>query len=513
MTERVTHRCLALASWLLPLAMALAVNLPWLDAPYGPGANNGGSFLGVFARTWERHGFLELRGLPIGCFGIEAPEQGRAYVNHPPLGLWLAGTGPEEWRGRLPSTLAHIGVTLLMVGALRRLGWPLPAVTLSGLAVGVSPCLSFWVGVSLQLPVMLAGFAQLLLCRRAIATGRGYWLPLVGLVAFLGTWLDWSFAFYCVALWPLILGPGTGRRFRVILAAFLGTVAGVGTLYTWAQWALAGPRAPQGDAMQVFRERAGTSVGPPADWNGWWEDISVHLLQGHGWPLLILGGAGLVLALGRNWRLAAALLTAPALHMTVAASHAREHIHLTAFLALPLGLGLGALSALPRHYGRLFAAAGLIAVAATAVQTVELNRAGASPVFQRLGLTLDEASADFDSEGKVLATYRVYYNLPYCWPCYLESPLTVSWATTLDNFRKLAAHHPGQPKRFLGLEWEVDPPERASEFLPVDPELFAWMEENAVAVEEVPRLLLPVRFIARGLTVRATRVRLFTLPH
>lgn len=517
-TEPQVERPRPHLGWLLPalgipLLVATALHVPWLDDPFGPGANNAGSFFGVYARTWDRHGFFELRGLPVAMFGLGDPAQnGVAYLNHPPLAFWASAGGDEPWRLRMPSFVAHLLLVLFIGGlALGRERRMLRAAA-SALAVAVAPCLVFWVGVSYELPVMAIGVLLWMIGARIVDGGHRLWHLPLALAAFAGVWLDWSFGLYCLALWPLATIRGGFRRsLEVAGVAALGVALAIGSWWWWAGWAQEAPKAPRGDGLGVFENRAEETIGLPADWGVWAEGLLERLLEGHGVAFLVAGAAGLVLALFQRPRITLALLTAAVAQVVIPAEHARTHIQFTAFLVLPLALGIGCLASGPRRLALVGALVAVVACGFVARDAVDDQRAGTHAIFADLGLTLDEASADFDALGQFARAFDVGFNLPYVFPYYIESPFTAPGILAPAQLQELLGRERINGLRFLLLEWEVTPAEKADRFFPTDRRLVDALEASGAPATEIPRLITTVRFENGGFDVHIRRARVFTL--
>lgn len=507
--ERVPVLLLAV----LPPLLALGLHLPWIDSAFGPGCNNAGSYLSVFARAWERHGFLELRGLPIHSFGLEPTTEGEVYLNHPPLPFWLAGWSSDEWVARLPATVGHLllcGLTALLAARLlaSRLGG-----LLAGCAVATNPCLAFWVHCSFEPLVMVCGLGSLALAPRAVLPGAWSARLAICAIAFVGVWCDWSMAFFLCGL--VCWWPGDRERLRaaswMLGSVFLASVAAIGTVVAWARWAQAGPLAPRLDGFVPFLDRAEETLGFPEDWGLWFEAVGGRYLEGHGAVVIGVGLLGCLVFIRRAPRLFLALLVASALQVLVPADHALDILHFTSFAAIPLALGVGALGARAGGVGWGGILLALVVLGAGTLDTVRSKEAGADTIFADLGWSIDEAATRYAEDGSLAQAYVVHSSLFYAYMRYIESPYVGFGPDTPAGLDTLLPWQEVAGLRLLVMEWETSGEGAAARFLPSPTALVARLEAEGYPAYRVPRLERTVRIPDGDFDVRIRRARVFTL--
>jgi hypothetical protein len=80
------------------VASGQILHLPELGRPFGFDETNLSSYFAVFVRNFEKHGFAELRGVPMGVSVVDTPQA--AYMTHPPL-RQSVGSGSAEERGQV----------------------------------------------------------------------------------------------------------------------------------------------------------------------------------------------------------------------------------------------------------------------------------------------------------------------------------------------------------------------------------------------------------------------------
>ncbi len=461
----------------LLLAFGLALHLCWIAAPFGFHEINAGYFFGPFAQHWERFGWFELRGTPLGASAValpETPQQGHPYWNHPPGFAWLCSlAGTAEWQLRLPCVFAAIGSgPLLFLLARPRL--PAAAALLAGLLVQCCPAIAFSAVVSYESVVIACGLLLLLLHERARQSRRA--ALGAAAVAALGLWMDWAFGFYLLALglWSL---PARGRVWLVRLARpAAAAAASLLGIVAWRAWAGGAPLLPPpqpGHESAVAMLVRALLVAPP--WGLWLELVGDRLRDGFGPALLLAAAAGALPAVLRAPRLVGTLLLPALLNLLVFRNHAAGHVMFFAYAGPPFALAaahLFALAARWRSAAAVAAALGLALVGATTWYTAEWKRGAVSPMFRTLGATLsrlaEEPSPDGDVRPSLVAT-NATQNYPY----YVRSPRVLLSPVVA---RAAIAAQRGGPSRlryvYVDTEMRVpgQPVQRAG-----DVELRAWL--------------------------------------
>ncbi|MBL8900956.1 MAG: glycosyltransferase family 39 protein [Planctomycetes bacterium] len=450
-----------------PVLLALLLGLPFLFDPFGLFELNAGSYYGVNAKNWERLGFAELRGAQVGPGLYASGAQPLPLLHHPPGGPWILCLGSSaEWRLRLPPILAHALAVWLLFGAVARVHGQRAAL-LSAFFLALVPVLAVQTQSSLETLVIAAGILLLEIdarTRLAPPSGRTQMQRAVLLlVALLGPWIDWFFAFFAAAL----LVPHAGEPLRLALrrAALPVLVSACSCcgVFAWKAWALSAPIFSGASAgldtwslvENVILERR--PLGPLL------EAVGLRLLEA---ATPFLGAAGL---LGVLWMLSRApreilrWLLPGALVIAIFAEHSATHVHFVSMLvpalcvAAGVLLGAGGRAIVPRRALAMAIALGLL------LCTLEQRFAGRTDYFQELGRTLVQSTRSDSGEGLArpcfVATNAAgrmpyYIDTPYFWP------LPVSKVEELEP--ALGALDGSTGARFLYLDiaassWSAEP--------------------------------------------------------
>ncbi len=355
--------------------MAIFLGTSWgtISGPFGD--SHDGRNAGVWAsgaRSIRDHGTIESR------LGAWSADRG-VYANHPPL-LYVqtavADFVGRDWNvaTRAPAWLGSVVALFLLAQLLRERGLRPSAVGGAVVLVAASPMFLVY-GTMLDTPVTSLPFALglLLLWER---TRDGIVGPPSGLFALA--------ALAVLAGWQSLLvaaGVGVWAMVRVILrrgpkqlnlTVVSGVVCGVVVLALWQLWAYGWSLQPVLDQFQV---RTGQTAAASSSFGDLlarqYRDVS-HMF---GLPLLVLGVAGLVLAVAdRRTRALAAIGTIVTIsYVVVFRNGALAHDYWDYWLLWPLAVGLGVgldrlARALPPRRGKevgFAAGTALIALVAT----------------------------------------------------------------------------------------------------------------------------------------------------
>jgi hypothetical protein len=409
-------------AYALLLAAALALQLPWWGRPFGDSDLNAGGWFGLFLRYFERFGFGTLHGTPLASLvaGHAADPFADAipYVNHPPgltWLLWLAGT--SETAMRAPTQLLWLLASVCLFELLRaRFAAPWAA---GGALVHLAlPSNAVLCQVSYETAVLGFGLPLLLATERlAAARGRAAfaWRGLQFAAAFLGTWMDWSFAFVCAAAAVLARG-----RPRLLLAPVAGGALALLAYWLWLRGALPlfRHRPPGADLAALVREHVLGNRPPPGEF---FAGAGKYLALANTALVPLLALPGLALLLRRDAALAAALLLVAFLHPLTFAHHATSHFHFWGYLGPLLGAAFAAHATLRpgwlRALGALVVAA---AVTAAALGSIDAQRRNDTTLFRDVAATLARAAA-----GDGGARWLVGHNFPQVYAYYVREPEVV----------------------------------------------------------------------------------------
>jgi hypothetical protein len=457
---------LALAHATLLFA-ATAWHLPGIGRPFGAADVNAGAYFGNFLRTFERFGFGALRGVPLAEQMKYEPAQGTPYFNHPPgLTWWMYSIGTSEAAMRvatlLPTMLAGASLLELLRG---RCG--LLVALLASLAFLLLPSNALLCQASYETAVLGCGLPLLLATERILqgAPRRRLWQGVQVAATFTGTWSDWSFLFFCVALLPV--AAGRQGALRALLVPCVSGLAAVGSILLWQHWALLAPtwsgKRREQDVFALLKEHVGERA-PLLDFlSGAWRSLSLA----NTWLVPIVASPGLLLLAWRDPRLLLALSCAGALHPLLFSKHAVDHFHFHGYLGPLFVAGLGARAHYQIPAARNFAAT-LCAGAAlfAAFVSLDLRRKNETTLFRELGESLSALADDGAPDGGFL----VASNFPHLYAYYTSSPAVVvpfiarpTWieaGRTLPRYRGVRYLY--TERGGLALPWETTSPELRS---------------------------------------------------
>jgi len=395
----------------------VAMQLPWIAEPFGFLENNAGFFFGPFAQSYERFGFFELRGIPLGPYEVwpESPRGGYSYFNHPPGTAWVhAALGTREWQLRLPSVLATIASGVLLAMLVRRRVAAVPAAA-AGMALQAFPVLAFGSQVSYEPLVLVCGLALWLAFLRAQDGERGAkaWLALA---AVLGPWADWSFGFFVLGL-VAFAEAGSVRQVvqRLAMPFFLAGASLLGVL-AWVAWAKTAPFvAPAGGQSETAAAMFLRAIGT---WPAW------DVLQGAVWTNLADGLTeagclatllGVALLSRSDRRLAFAALVPATSNVVLFANHATTHLMFWCFFVVPAGLGVAALVHACRNIAWLRWAVLVSLLAQPIAVAVRFKQSATAPVFRELGEALARAAEEprMDGAEPTMVATNAFRSYPY----------------------------------------------------------------------------------------------------
>jgi hypothetical protein len=472
------------------IAALLPQALVGLDRPFGVHEIGAGGYFGVYVRNWENLGFVATRGLPLIPQVVEDLADATPYTNHPPgLGWLFALTGRSEAGFRLPTLLGSaLAGWLLWLLLVPRVGAARAAA--GALALVTAPVLAFY---------CQANYEPL-----TCAAGLGLWLaaerrnrPALIVAAVLGLWIDWLFAFFVAAL-PLLL-LRRPESFRRLLPAFIATAAAGVAILGWTLWARAHPGLAEGagEAAESVVQRAVLERPAAAEFLA---ATAASLRGAFGLPLLLLGAAGWIALLARDWRLAAAALAVQGMTVVVFPHHVMTHSLFLAYLAIPLAAGVAALPLPPRAPPWLLLLVPLVA----GVESARQLRLSATPFFRDFGRAASDAAGGAGPDGPFVAT-----NNPYVHRCYVDTPRVLLHPVVRPPELEAGLRALGpQGARYLHLTF-TGPLLDVIPYLQPLPELERWLA--AFPRERVPQLETTIRMPPDGTSVRIVQAWLYRL--
>jgi len=488
------------------VVLGVLIQLPWLDAPFGPDMVNPAAYFGPFARSFRAFGFDTLRGVPLTVSPYQQPREGLIYLSHPPGTAWILGLGGgAEWTLRLPTAIGVALAALTLFHLLRSQVGDRRAFV-AALFLLILPVLAVFSQGSYEGLVLPAGLLTLLAAERVTSgagKGRALWGLVLILISLVGPWLDWAYGWFTAALFILCARRPAGRHLLCALFSSVAAVASVIGTLLWKAWALQAPalggRKP--GSLEAALQEVVLDRPPLGDFL---HALLERLTQGFTWPVVILGLVGALVALKRHPRITLALLTAGILNPVVMAKHTMGHVFYLAYLAPFVVLGLVSLPLPGKGIARAAAALLLaLSFAACSVRTAEAMRAGSDPFYRDLGGVLDEWSAQREGE-RIVRVYRVLTNVPQLYPLYFETPL---FAQVMDRTGVESVLREGGPAgvRYLHLRIE----DERGPILPEAPDLLPFLRR--FPSRRIPLLERRIERPLDGAVYRVTRAEIFFL--
>ncbi len=451
-----------------------AMQLPWITEPFGFLENNAGFFFGPFAQSYERFGFFELRGIPLGPYEVwpESPRGGYSYFNHPPGTAWVhAALGTREWQLRLPSVLATIASGVLLAMLVRRRVAVVPAAA-AGMALQAFPVLAFGSQVSYEPLVLACGLALWCAFLRAQDGQRGAKAWLV-LAAVLGPWADWSFGFFVLGL-VVLADVGSFRQLAQVLALpFLVAAASLLGVLAWLAWAKAAPFVmPAEGQSETAAAMLVRAIGTWPAWSVLRGAVATQFTDG-----LTEAGCGATLLgvalLSRfDRRLAFAALLPAASNVLLFANHATSHLMFWCFFVVPAALGVAAVVHALGNSARLQWALLLVLLAQPVTVAVRFKQSATAPVFRELGESLARAALVKRADGAepTMVATNAFRSYPY----YVASNKVYLGPVT-DPALVESAQRGGGKVQFVYVAAELE--DSQGRVAPLaSPELLAWLQ-------------------------------------
>lgn len=427
------------------MLVACALHLPRLHRPLGSGEINAGLFFGLAIRNWDAVGFAHTRGAPLGWQIWRPEQQAIPYLNHPPgLFWWMAALGTGEWAQRLPTVLAAAAAAVFLFLLLRAALGTLPA-AIAGLTLLGAPTFALYSQASYETVVAAFGLGLWWAhAHRHAAGGAGRrWAVPTMLLAFLGAWMDWSFALFCGALVPLAASRNPAKTLRALALPAIAATFALATILAWKAWALASPHLHDDAAGGDLATTLSATILERPPLRRWLAGVAQLVPATASLPVALAAIAGIPVLLRRAPRLALALLFAGVSHFVLFGKHACDHVHFYCFFAVALAAASAALAAIGRPGGGLRRAGTIAALAVAAGAWLTTARAladDATGYYRTLGGVLD-AAAGPDTGGP---PGRVLHNAPRVYPYYVTSPeVLITPLVKLDVLRSLC-HAPGR---------------------------------------------------------------------
>lgn len=393
------------------LVLGAAAHLSQIDAPFGFGEGNAGSYFACVAKGYYDFGFAALRGAPFvpDIYGGLSP-----YLHHPPLGFWLVAMfGAQEWQMRTTTLIAHLVSALVLVQLVRPLLGDVRAL-LAGTMLLLLPTFYLDIQAS-QWPFTIAcGLLLLLGFDRQRRSSSWRWRLLTAAAAFVGPWIDWHFGFFCLALLPLVEWRAPAIRRLVIAWTLSG--ASLALFLWWRHWAAHAPIwAAPGEGISNASLVSGTILLRPP-----FLDQLRGMLACSGTaltvPVLIGMVVGLPWLIARAPRHAAALLVAGLLGSLLFGNHVLTHTD------FPSMLGPFAVTAAAAMFARHRLGIVLIAVVLGVGGWSSLQRVRASRTtfFRAYGHAATAATREVLADGSE-RHYIVASDMSWAYRYYIDS--------------------------------------------------------------------------------------------
>ncbi len=473
---------------LLPLFIVLfasALLLPWLGRPFDANETNAGWYFAAISRNFAEHGLLELRGCPLLYTGLDDTRFGFPYLTHPPGTFWFyALFGPEEWKMRLGSLLATaVGALGLFALARRRFG--APSAALAACLYCAFPATAVYAQLTYETVVSAFGLWMLVALTALRDTSaerpwRRRVLQVTGFVcAFGGTWMDWTFASYCLAAAPL---AWCGLRFRAtigtLLAPAIGAVAAAAGVFAWKAWLKGAPALPKLDAAVSVGDTVSGVIAERPDAAVYWRAFGEHLVDCYTTPMLAACALGTWFLLRRDWRLGIGMLAAGIFVPLLFGQHVvNEHRLFFAYFAPLFALLGGGLHVWLTRFPKPAIAIGTLALLAIPTwSSLDTRIEGATPFFRDFGETLSAAAAETTDLG--VKRYDVVHN-GIAYGCYLDTE-RIQFPPFLDP-TWVASGMNSIPRergiRYLWLDATYDPPIANTAGSPMGQALAAYLAQ------------------------------------
>ncbi len=457
--------------------LTVVFHLPHLNEPFGSHEQNSGCYFGVFARSFADHGALTLRGVSVYKTRFQPLSEAILYQSHPPGVGWIASIfGVEEWCIRLPFVIAGAlcGALLCLllagtVGSLRA--------ALAGLLFALSAGVAFDGVVSQETMVGAAGLSLLLAFRRANDDDakRRHRLAVVG-VAFAGVWLDWTFAWWLLALIPLAPRKNAAIFVRALAGPALASIVSLALLFLWRHWAMQAP-AFVGRAVTGGVDAFAAAV---TDRRPSWQDFAAGACAriGESMPgaVLVCGGLGLWrwFRVGRG--LAAALLAPVVLNALVFSHHFATHVQFVSWIGLTVAAAVAAgAEALRRPMLRRVGLLMMVLIVGwTAFDARSVWGGRSGTYFRDLGAFFDREAAEIPPGRPPRRIWYTVCNLPYAYAAYINTPYVAAGVVTDEALRTLiACLPPGVGLKFIAVTVDLEPAEGPAAQFQLDAELEA----------------------------------------
>ncbi|MCA8942748.1 MAG: glycosyltransferase family 39 protein [Planctomycetes bacterium] len=460
--------------------LGLAFHVPRLFRPLGDLDGCAGPYFGVFFRNYEAFGFGELRGMALWRQLVPVPQAGEPYLHHPPGTWWtMYALGGAEWSMRLPTIVAAIVAACLLCRLLARpLGhW---AARFAGASLLATPVMAVYCQLSYE-PIAIAFGLGLVYAtirvRDAIDRGtRVRWMLAQGALAFVGTWMDWSFGMFCFGLAAFACSKSISSMFLQLVTPAIAAGVAVVTVVAWQKWALESPLVvlpptATGSIDKIVEE---TILSRPA-WGKYLAAIEHWMRHTVGLPMLVTAIVGIVPLFARAPRIATALLVTGVAHFGIFAQHAVQHPHFfcltSPFVAAAAG---AAVCALWRRVPRISAFLASAVLIATWVASIELDASTSSTFHRDIGRVLTEATIVRDADGRPTGErIGVMTNFAPIWPYYVTDP-HVLVVPPVTNLSWLESVHRDERYRYLWLVVEKPPGVPWND--PLDPDVRAFLE-------------------------------------
>jgi hypothetical protein len=476
------------------IGLGLSFHLPRIDRPFGGSDQNPGIYDATYARNYERLGLRETRGSQLGRYLLTDVSQGAVDVRHPPgVPLLYYAIGTAEWQVRLVTVVGSIVAAILLYLILTASFCH--GASLFGAAVFLlSPNVALHSQASVEDILIPTGLALFLALRLAAAGGKVAPRAVVIAATAIGPWIDWGFAFFCLACVPICwAGTVAGTLRRLALPATVSILSLVSVL-AWRAWAsgalgLVVP-ANDMDVGQLFATYV-LERPPFLDFVSSRANLATASMT---WTLVVLLVLGILPLWRRDPKLATALTLTGLLTITAFATHGdwAYYTNLVPLVAASAAALFAAVRWIPE---RVRLVVGVAVVAIVAVSSWRVTTATSTTLYADAGRIMSAASRGANGE-----SYMVVHNLGlHYYGYYVDSKDVVfrgfADPVLLDTERKKPSE---QGLRFLWARGAV---------LPSRPGLAKFLRQ--FPMRRLPEL--EVTFVSWGLEIAIDEAWMVTL--
>lgn|GEM_PF-4548506 len=478
----------------LILLVALAVHLPQLKAPFGPGEINGGIFFGPFVQTWDHLGIVACRGVPLACSPYADPASASAYLHHPPGAFWVHWLfGAQEWQLRIPGILAMLASALLLYALVKPAGGVLAA-TSAACALLLLPVIAVYARVSYEPLVLALGLFSVFAFEQSFHQPRQSLrrVAKVSLLAavFCAVWMDWAGLFFALGLFVLLPGKPRADALRLAALALATAILAAASVFVWQVWAVHAPALGVARATMDLGSILNAAVMDSPGAAEALTNLAQRLLEGSGGLLPLLAALpGLVMLSSNALRITLALLIPAALNVLIFRRHAEVHVFYFAYFAPALAIALGYGSTYVRRFPIFTFILALTWCVPLTLACWSGQSAASHPFFRDLGALFDKETCVRNEAGETVGTNKVHTNLPYAYSYYYRTPGVVCGSNSQALAQELEHLDQRAGLRFVHCDLQCFTRSGQPAF-PDEPALLSLLSQHSSRTE--PSLMGPV---------------------